>query len=289
MVSTCRLLGVSRQVYYRRKLSENTNRQIATAVVMMVAKVRMYMPKIGTLKLYHILHDQLKELHVGRDKLFDIIKANHLEVKSIRSYKTTPNSHHRFRKHKNLIVGVKATSPEQIWVSDITYIGSRGHHSYLSLITDAYSRKIVGYNLSDNLGAEGVIKALKMAIRGRICEKLELIHHYDRGIQYCCDAYQQMLKKHNLTVSMTESYAPYANAIAERVNGIIKNEFELEKYAQNRNVLERLVKSSIKTYNEMRPHLSCNMQTPKSMHQIIGEIKVRDKKEIAHKLELIGY
>lgn len=229
-------------------------------------EVRMQMPRIGTRKLYHILYDSMRELNVGRDKLFAILNANHLSIKPERSYHKTTNSHHRFRKHKNLVSEMEVTRPEQVWVSDITYIGNRGNHNYLSLITDAYSKKIVGYNLSDSLGAEGALEALSEAIKNRKYKESELIHHSDRGIQYCSDVYQKKLIKHSVITSMTESYDPYANAIAERINGIIKGEFELEKYADNSEVLKILVAESIETYNKLRPHQSCNMLTPEEMH-----------------------
>ncbi len=232
------------------------------------------MPRLGTRKLYTILYAPLRELHIGRDKLFSILNANHMCIKPHRSYRTTTNSHHRFRKHKNLIAGVEITRPEQVWVSDITYIGSRGNHQYLSLITDAYSKKIVGYDLSDNLGTQGALTALAQAIKARKYKHEELIHHSDRGIQYCSDSYQRKLKRNKIKTSMTESYDPYANAVAERVNGIIKSEFELEKYASNSKVLKTLVAESIETYNRLRPHYSCAMRTPEQMHKQ-REVKIK--------------
>ena len=216
----------------------------------------------------------MREIQVGRDKLFAIINANHMAIKPIRSYRTTTNSHHRFRKHKNLVDGIEINRPEQVWVSDITYIGNRGNHHYLSLITDAYSKKIVGYNLSDNLNVEGSLNALRNAIQERVYKDEPLIHHSDRGIQYCSDKYQRRLKKNKITTSMTESYDPYANAIAERVNGIIKGEFELEKYAGNGKILKKLVKESVQLYNQLRPHYSCNMLTPEQMHKQ-RKVKIR--------------
>ncbi|WP_430821970.1 IS3 family transposase [Carboxylicivirga caseinilyticus] len=275
MVSTCRLLGVSRQVYYRAKQSSSRRQQRAEEVIKLVQSVRVRMPRLGTRKLYKVLYEPLRELHVGRDTLFAIVNANHMSIKPIRSYRTTTNSHHRFRKHKNLVSEMTISRPEQVWVSDITYIGNRGNHHYLSLITDAYSKKIVGYNLSDNLNVEGALDALKKAIKKRKYEKEPLIHHSDRGIQYCSNQYQKRLNKSNILTSMTESYDPYANAIAERVNGIIKGEFELEKYAHNSKVLKALVAESIETYNKLRPHFSCGMLTPEQMHE---QRKVKIKK-----------
>lgn len=240
----------------------------------LVQSVRISLPRLGTRKLYKILYKPLQELHVGRDKLFAILKANHMAIKPVRSYRTTTNSHHRFRKHKNLVEGIDINRPEQVWVSDITYIGNRGSHHYLSLITDAYSKKIVGYNLSDNLNVEGSLNALKKAIQERVYKAEPLIHHSDRGIQYCSDKYQRRLKRNKITTSMTESYDPYANAIAERVNGIIKGEFELEKYAKNGKVLKILVAESVQVYNQLRPHYSCDMLTPDQMHKQ-RKIKIR--------------
>ena len=141
----CRLLGISRQKYYRQQWSICRSRQKATEVVEMVQDIRLEMPRIGTRKLYHILRSDLRERHVGRDRLFDILRANHMLIKPVRSYHVTTNSHHRFRKHKNLVENMEATRPEEIWVSDITYIGNRSRHMYLSLVTDAYSKKIMGY------------------------------------------------------------------------------------------------------------------------------------------------
>ena len=258
---------MSRQSYYRAFWRQSQKRDVAVKVVAMVGVVRRDLPRIGTRKLYHILKEPLSELGVGRDKLFTIMKANNMGIKPQRSYRTTTNSRHMFRKHKNLVEGVTPTRPEQIWVSDITYIGSRGNHQYLSLVTDAYSKKILGYDLSKNLHARGSINALRMAIRNRRYQNKPLIHHSDRGIQYCCEAYQNQIKKNNLICSMTESYDPYANAVAERINGIIKSEFELEKYAHNPGLLKVIVKESIQAYNTLRPHYSCSMLTPEEMHR----------------------
>jgi len=243
----------------------------------MVLAVRQQMPRLGTRKLYHILHEPMRELGVGRDRLFAILSANHLAVKPHRNYRTTTNSHHRFRKHKNLVSGMEVTRPEQVWVSDITYLGSRGNHSYLALVTDAYSKKIMGYNLSNSLHTEGSLKALRMAIKDRKYKELPLIHHSDRGLQYCSDEYQEVLLTNSIRTSMTESYDPYENAVAERVNGIIKNEFSLEKHACNRRVLDELVRESVDIYNRQRPHYSCHLLTPEQMHQQ-RKVKIRNYK-----------
>ena len=150
------------------------------------------MPRIGTRKLYYMLKPRLREINTGRDRLFDILRANHMLVPPCRSYHITTNSHHRFRKHRNLIADMVPERPEQVWVSDITYIGNRTRHMYLALVTDAYSKKIMGYDLSDSLSTTGSVNALKMANRNRRYRENSLIHHSDRGIQYCSDIYQNI-------------------------------------------------------------------------------------------------
>ena len=281
ITSACELFGVSRQVYYRSKRALNKGQGRASKVIDLVMSIRHQMPRIGTRKLYYILEEQMRELGVGRDKLFSILKANHMLIKPKKNYRTTTDSYHRFRKHKNLIDGILPNRPEQIWVSDITYIGSRGNHRYLALVTDAYSKKIVGHDISTSLNANGAIRALKMGLRKRKYRSESLIHHSDRGLQYCCDDYQQLLKNEKIKCSMTESYSPYTNAIAERVNGIIKHEFNIEKYDVKLPVLKDLIKESIKTYNENRPHLSCYMKTPVQMHNQ-REIKIKTYKNKKH-------
>ena len=266
LVSACKLFGVNRQVYYRRIHSKSKRQETANEVVGMVLDIRKQMPRIGTRKLYYLLEKPLRELSVGRDKLFSILNANHLSIRPKRSYRITTNSHHRFHKHKNLVADMPLIRPEQLWVSDITYVGNRSKHSYLALITDAYSKKVVGYDMSSNLSVEGTLSALKMAVKQRLYKDEPLIHHSDRGIQYCCDEYQKLLGKKQITCSMTESYDPYANAVAERVNGILKDEFLLEQYDVDMQTMKKLVKDSVDIYNTKRPHYSCYMLTPEQMH-----------------------
>ena len=246
-------------------------------MVAMIEKVRMRMPRIGTRKLYHILYHELKKIGVGRDRLFAIVKANHLDIVPKRQYHITTNSHHRFRKHKNLLESVTILRPEQVWVSDITYIGTRANPMYLSLVTDAYSKKIMGFNVSQSLNACGAVAALEQAIANRTHLKKHLIHHSDRGLQYCCDAYQTILEKHKISCSMTESYDPYQNAVAERVNGILKHEFILGITIRDLDLMNKLIDESIYIYNNERPHWSCRMETPIKMHQQ-NTIKIRTYK-----------
>ena len=232
----------------------------------MVVQVRMRMPRIGTRKLYFILQDRLFALGIGRDKLFAIMKANQMRIYPKRNYRVTTNSYHRFHKHADTVTGTSIVRPEQVWVSDITYVGSTKCYNYLALITDAYSKKIVGYDLSNSLSTEGSLRALTMAIKGRIYPERKLIHHSDKGLQYCSNDYQNLLNKSNLLCSMTTSYDPYSNAVAERVNGIIKNEFELENYKVDLETLKKIVAETIDIYNNERPHFSCSLLTPSQMH-----------------------
>lgn len=239
--------------------------------------MRMKMPRIGTRKLYHLLKESLQPLSVGRDKLFRILKANHLLIKPRRSYHITTDSHHRFRKHKDLTIDMKVNRPEQLWVSDITYLGNRKEPCYLALVTDAYSKKIVGYDVSNSLGMEGSLRALKMAISKRVYKKDMLIHHSDRGFQYCCEEYQRTLIKNSIRCSMTESYDPYRNAVAERVNGILKQEFILVREKIRISELKKIVSESVNIYNNIRPHHTCFMNTPNYMHRQ-SKIKIRTYK-----------
>ena len=235
------------------------------------------MPRLGTRKLYYLLKSQLTDLGVGRDKLFMILKANHMLIKPKRSYHITTNSHHRFRKHKNRTENLELTRPEQLWVADITYVGNRKNPIYLALVTDAYSKKIVGYDVSDSLQTKGSANALKNALKHREYKKEILIHHSDRGLQYCSNDYQKIIFKNNLLCSMTESYDPYQNAVAERINGILKQEFLMNTSNVNLKAMKIIVKESIEIYNQRRPHWSCYMLTPNEMSKQ-REIKIKTYK-----------
>ena len=271
------MFGVNRQVYYRRLQTVKRRKSRAVKVIELVESIRIQMPKIGTRKLYFMLEEELKQLQVGRDMLFRILKANHMLINPRRRYHVTTNSHHRFKKHKNLIENVVPEKPEQIWVSDITYVGNRQNPMYLALVTDAYSKQIMGHDLSNSLDVSGTLRALKMAVKKRRYKNNIITHHSDRGLQYCSNEYQDLLKRSNINCSMTESYDPYANAVAERVNGILKGEFIGYKKQWSLQTMGELVKNSIEIYNEQRPHFSCYYRTPKQMHQQ-NEVKIKTYK-----------
>lgn len=254
---------------------------MAQKVIVLVRDIRMLMPRLGGKKLYFLLKDKLSLLKVGRDKLFRILKANHMLIIPKRSYHITTDSHHRFRKHKNLVSTMDIEEPESVWVSDITYVGTRTNPSYLALITDAYSKKIVGYDVSKSLSMDGSLRALEMAVNNRKHKESPLIHHSDRGLQYCSNEYQRLLEKNEIKPSMTEKYDPYENAIAERINGILKQEFSVAQKINDFKVKKKLVKNAIEIYNNIRPHLSNQMLTPKQMHV---QKKIRPKQYKSKKL-----
>lgn len=271
------MFGWDRQVYYRSKNRTRTRKDKASQVLELVGNLRLKMPKLGGRKLYFLLQEELKSLKVGRDRFFDILRANHLLIIPKRSYHVTTNSHHRFRKHKNQILDYEITRPNQVWVADITYIGNRKNPGYLSLITDAYSKKIVGHYVADNLNTESSLIALKRALKNNKPEMESLIHHSDRGLQYCSNEYQRILIKNGVKCSMTQNSDPYENAVAERINGILKQEFDIDKYDVETSIKRKIVEESIEIYNELRPHFSNHYLTPNQMHNQ-SDIKMKTYK-----------
>jgi putative transposase len=263
----CRLFGISRQAIYQAEHRYLKREQELAPVKEMVMGIRMDMPRLGTRKLHHLIKDELetRAIKMGRDALFSYLKRQNMLIRPKKNYTRTTNSKHWMRKHPNLLQERKVERAEQVFVSDITYIKSRERTHYLSLVTDAYSRRIMGYHLSDDMASESVAKAMEMAVINRE-NNLPLIHHSDRGLQYCSSHYQNLLCKHGVTPSMTDGYDCYQNALAERVNGILKQEFLLNRCNTGKE-LQTLITESINTYNQKRPHLSLNMKTPNFIHQ----------------------
>jgi putative transposase len=267
---------ISRQGYYQLLHKHAKDDSDAQTIRKLVLQLRRSMPRIGGKKLYFLLKPELDILgvKVGRDKFFDILRWEQLLVKRRKNYTRTTNSYHRFRKYDNLIQQLDIIRPEQAWVSDITYIRTRKGFMYLSLITDAYSKKIMAYELSDSLKTEGSLRALNKAIRNRKYESKPLIHHSDRGFQYCSPIYTQALESNKVSISMTAKYDPYENAVAERVNGILKNEFLLDQTFYNEKHALKEVRRTIEVYNNLRPHLSCHYLTPNQAHHL-GNYKLK--------------
>ena len=213
------------------------------------------------------LEFEKQNLKVGRDTLFKVLRENSmLTLRKKYSCRTT-NSYHRFYKYNNLIKDMEVTKPNQVWAADITYIRTLNGFCYLALITDMYSRKIVGYDLSDSLELKGCVRALNKAIYQAKNIK-ELIHHSDRGIQYCSNVYTKILKRKKINISMTEENHCYENALAERVNGILKDEFYLDQTFMNVAHAKRAAKNAIKLYNEIRLHLSLDFKTPNMVYKL---------------------
>jgi putative transposase len=264
-------MGMSRQAYYQGQQRSAERNQRAETVVKLVKEQRTRQPRLGTRKLHHLLREPLERagMALGRDAMFDVLRNARMLVPMRRAYHKTTDSHHRFRRHPNLVKEgpdrINVTRGEQLWVADITYLPTDDKTVYLSLVTDAHSRKIVGWHVHASLQTEEVAQAMKMALKGRKTRH-ELVHHSDRGIQYCSNYYQAMHRRHGVRCSMTDGYDCYQNAMAERVNGILKGEFLLHRPA---NLLEaaRLVAQSVQIYNQERPHLSLKMQTPDAVHR----------------------
>lgn len=222
----------------------------------------------GGRKLHGLLKSdmQVKEIKMGRDKFFDFLRANSLLVPRLKNYHRTTNSNHNFKKFKNLVKDMVPQGPEELWVSDITYLALNGRHAYLALITDAYSKKIVGFKLSTNMKASLTLDALNMALKNRKYPHKKLIHHSDRGFHYCWPEYVKLLEDNEILISMTEQYDPYENALAERINRTLKYEFGLNQIIANKSLAKKMVKRAVKVYNELRPHNSLNNRTPMDVH-----------------------
>ena len=274
----CLLLGYSRQAYYQYQRQSEKEALKYDLLIQEVLEIRKLQKRIGTRKLFHMTTD-FRKLHgivIGRDAFFDLLSVHGLLIRKRRRKKPlTTYSNHWLRKHPNLIVGLIPLVPNRLWASDITYIDLDEGHAYLSLITDAYSRKIVGFYLSAELTAEGSIEALKMAFKNNP-ERIKLIHHSDRGVQYCSSKYVALLNKNTVGISMTQSGNPRENPMAERVNGILKEELLEASYSSYRQAKEAVTKA-VSIYNHNRPHGSIDMLTPAEAHQGEGELKKRWK------------
>ena len=275
----CLIFGYSKQAYYKQ-LYQNANTAIKEELIVGLIKEKREIWKRGSGRnLHQSLKKEFKEhqIKLGRDKFFDILRHNGLLIKPKRIRAKTTCSYHHFNKYENLVEEQVAKRCNEIWVSDITYIWLKEQDKfcYLNLITDLYSRKIVGHCVYEKLSVKGSIIALRQALRQRIDKTLPMIHHSDRGVQYCCHAYVTMLQKNKVQISMTQSGDPLENAVAERINRTIKEEFtdEREMHFSNIESAKVSVKKIIDFYNEKRPHRSINWHTPNEAHKVIGNIK----------------
>ncbi|WP_396152311.1 IS3 family transposase [Flavobacterium sp.] len=263
----CRLFGKTRHAYYDSLWRKESSLVKEDVILQEVINIRKDLPRLGTRKLHYVIQNKLisHQISFGRDYLFDLLSEHKLLIRQRKRKAITTDSRHWMRKYSNLVKGLAITRPEQVWVSDITYIRLTNQWGYLSLITDAYSRKIMGYSFRQDLAAEGCIEALKMALNNRLYNE-SIIHHSDRGSQYCSHNYIDLLLKNKIGISMTENGDPYENALAERINGIIKTEFNLYSSTLGFDQTGYQVSKSIKSYNELRPHASCDYLTPNQAH-----------------------
>ena len=280
MDTACRLLGRTRQAYYQSIRHEEDYINKLNPILDTVMQIRQMCPGIGGYKLWLMAKRIHPEGRIpGRDTFYHILNTFGLTLKRPRPRHTT-NSNHRFHKYKNLIRDYVPVAPNTLWVSDITYIDMDKGCSYLHLVTDAYSRKIVGWCLAPTLEAKYTLNALQMAISQTGRDDLSgLIHHSDRGVQYCCNIYVNELQKHNIRISMTEDYKPTDNAIAERVNGTIKTEV-IYKEKRFKSIAQAgfRIEKFIDFYNDHRPHASIDMKVPSQVHEEYGLQNRRWKK-----------
>jgi transposase InsO family protein len=273
----CLLSGYSRQAYYKRLYLVEENPLKEELIIQQVIGYRKLQPRVGSKKLHIMVSPFMKlhDLNMGRDAFVEMLRRYNLLNKRYRGKPKTTDSNHWMKKYPNLIKELVPTRSDQLWVSDITYLTLCESDAFLSLVTDAYSRKIVGFHVSRNLQAEGTVQALKMAVAGR--KKIDgLIHHSDRGTQYCCGDYVDILNDCEIDISMTQSGNPRDNAIAERVNGILKMEL-LKPVFTDLEAARNEVTKAVNTYNYLRPHSSLSMLTPALVHGRVLKLKRRWK------------
>lgn len=263
----CDFVGMSRQNYYAARRLRQRREVDEGLVVELVKRERRMQPRIGGRKLLHLLRSELDESNVsiGRDRFFEVLAENDLLVVRKPGRPRTTNSRHSLPVFHNLLEGRTLTAPNQAWVSDLTYIRTDEGFVYAALITDAYSRKIVGAHLGDSLEAEGCLVALEQAL-GDLPEGKHPLHHSDRGCQYCCHAYVDRLRDRGMPISMTEIMHCYENAMAERVNGILKQEYELDRTFRTKAQAKKAFEQAVWLYNHRRPHLNLNYRFPADVH-----------------------
>lgn len=270
IAAVCKEFNLKRDAYYKFKKRLSIREFLEQEVVELVKKRRNILPREGVRKLMISLADDFRkqEISIGRDTLFNILRKHQMLIKPKKASARTTDSYHRFYKYNNLIKDLRINRPNQVWVSDITYIRTITGFCYLALITDLYSRKIVGYDLSDSLELSGCVRALKKALK-QTGKRSPEIHHSDRGIQYCSNVYTKILKDKDIQISMTEDNHCYENAVAERVNGILKDEFYLDQTFFSTKAAKETTKNVIQLYNSKRLHVSLNYKTPENVYKSI--------------------
>lgn len=269
------LLGKSRQAFYYTKNCIAKDLYSSSIIVELVSRERKIAKRVGGKKLYAILKGELilHDVNIGRDLFFEVLRDHNLLVKRRRKYVQTTMSRHRFHKYPNCAKDLKIDCAEQLWVSDITYLRVCGKHYYLILITDAYSRKVVGYNFGAKMDTEFCLVALQMALDGRQYPERKLMHHSDRGVQYCSAMYVDLLNENSIKISMTENGDPLENALAERMNRTFKDTFGLDEDFVDFETAQQAVENAIEYYNTRLPHSSLDKLTPQMAHHRKGALK----------------
>ncbi|HSY76627.1 MAG TPA: IS3 family transposase [Bacteroidia bacterium] len=272
----CMLFGKTRHAFYDKSWYTEIQLEAAHIALELVAQIRDEIPGIGTPKLYHMIKKPLEThgIKMGRDSLHKLLLENGLTIKRRRKYAITTDSKHWMKKYPNLIKEFEPIQSEEIWVADITYIIIKDDFNYLSLVTDFYSKKIMGHCLYPTLEAKGTLVALRMALAQRT-KSIQLFHHSDRGTQYCSADYVNLLQSSGIEISMTDNGDPYENAVAERANGILKQDFNMGRVFNDREEALLTVEKSINAYNQLRPHMSCDLLTPDEAHKMTGPLKKR--------------
>ncbi|MDC1506080.1 IS3 family transposase, partial [Winogradskyella sp.] len=260
---------MSKQAFYKRRKTRQRQQIDHQKLIVMVKDYRKKVgSKTGGIKLYDALKQDFinADIKIGRDKFYRFLKLHKLLVPKSKNYITTTNSNHMFKKYKNLVNDQVPTRSEQLWVSDITYIKTENGHNYLALVTDAYSKQIMGYNLDNHMRTSLCTEALAMAIKNRKYPSQKLIHHSDRGFQYCNPKYTEFAESNSITMSMTEQYDPYENAIAERINRTLKYEYGLKQTIKNTDLAQKMTEQAVHIYNNLRTHFSLDLRKPAEVH-----------------------
>lgn len=267
----CRKLGMSRQNYYRERRDRQRREADSGLIEQLVCGERALQPRLGGRKLFHILGPKLADagVTVGRDRFFEVLREKGLLLDRLPAAPRTTDSRHSLPVFHNLVKDMALTGPNQAWVADITYIRTDEGFLYLSLLMDRWSRKIVGYHAGDTLEAEGALRALSMALKN-LPDGTSPVHHSDRGCQYCSHRYVEKLQTHGFVISMTEELHCYENANAERLNGILKQEYGLGVSLRSKKQALRAVDEAVVLYNTRRPHLALNFETPENMHRRVA-------------------
>jgi transposase InsO family protein len=260
--------GISKQAYYQQIENEIAKDLERDKILDWVIDYRKTLPKTGTRKLYQYLKPKMvqENIKMGRDAINDLLRIRGMLIKKTKRYFITTDSNHFFYKSPNLLTELNIKHSEQVFVSDITYVKTDQGHAYLALVTDAYSRKIMGWSLQDNMKVSMVKEALHMAYKNCIFNHKSIIHHSDRGIQYCCPDYSQYAENKGFTLSTTQQYDPYENAIAERINGILKYEFGLKNKLKSIEIAQKMTKEAVDLYNNLRMHWSLDLKNPQEVH-----------------------